>query len=110
MSKPKIFVFRDQPLENIGAAYYAMAEDGPVLASHFSSDDAWAKIDLGMSEHPQHPLRYTHRQKTYSDYYPDGFELEFVGHDTGQHEGLKAAKAKNKVLKETKAATAATIQ
>lgn len=71
----------------------AMSEHGEVLASHISSNLAWAKHDIGLTSDWQHDI--------YSERHPDGFELEWVD-DPTLHPGLMAAYLKNQVLGEAK--------
>src|SRR3954449_10283628 len=48
----------------------ALCEDGDFLASHRSSDESWAKYDIGVSSEHQHAA--------YEDHCPDGYTLEWV--------------------------------
>ena len=75
-----------------GASYLALAEDGQVLASHFCSNDGWARRDLAVID-TNHNLN---RRKVYAEYYPNGYQIEFIKFEQQQtHEGLRAAVQKN---------------
>lgn len=66
----------------------AMAEDGTCLASHVSSNEDWAKHDIGITSDWKH--------EDYRRHYPDGYELVWVDDaKPGNHSGLDAAYAKN---------------
>jgi hypothetical protein len=80
-NKPKIFVFG--PDNGGNGMYYAIAEDGAVLGSHFCSNWAFARGDLGVI-----PGSRPDRHKTYAEHYPQGYEMEFV--HPGQAKGHKA--------------------
>jgi hypothetical protein len=65
-----------------------IAEDGTVLAEHWSSNPYWAEHDLGARSNWKHEL--------YAAHYPEGFEVEFVPADkVDAHEGLQRALALN---------------
>ena len=67
----KIFVFG---MCNGGEGlYYALAEDGPGLGSHFCSNESFAKNDLGVIQGSR-----PDRHKDYKKHYPDGYEVVFV--------------------------------
>ena len=79
----KIFIFA-QP-STVGSNFVtgeALTEDGEFIAGHISSDVEWTKHDMGITSDWKH--------KYYSEYYPDGYELEWVD-DPANHEGLQAA-------------------
>jgi len=48
----------------------ALAEDGEGLASHLSSNESWAKHDMG--------LRGDRKHEIYKEHYPDGYELVWI--------------------------------
>lgn len=52
--------------------YYAIAEDGSVLANHTSSTPDFAKMDMGCGVGSS-------KHDSYFRKYPDGFALEWVG-------------------------------
>lgn len=87
----KIFVFVSSRYERprlVGAI--ALCEDGHVLASHVSSDEEWARHDMGV-------FGSTWQHEHYAAHCPDGFTLEWVDHpDT--HPGVEAAGARNQEL------------
>jgi hypothetical protein len=60
----------------------ALCEDGDFLASHRSSDESWARYDIGIDSEHQHAA--------YEDHCPDGYLLEWVDVPLS-HDGLKAA-------------------
>jgi hypothetical protein len=60
----------------------ALCEDGDFLASHRSSDESWARYDIGVDSEHQHAA--------YEDHCPDGYTLEWVDGPLS-HDGLKAA-------------------
>ena len=61
-----------------------IAEDGTILADHWSSSAHWAAHDLGATSNWKHEL--------YAKHYPDGFEVEFVPDAlVSSHEGLQRA-------------------
>lgn len=71
-----------------------IAEDGNVLGSHLCSHEGYMRGDLGVAEGSR-PDRHQGFQK----HYPDGYRMEFVGHDeVDGHAALKAAFEKHKAL------------
>jgi len=90
MNKPKIYLFANRKMGSdvIGMA---MAEDGHVLAGHFSSSEGFLKHDLGLTSDWKHT--------NYKAHYPDGYELEWVDKPL-KHEGLLAAYDRNQQLAE----------
>lgn len=79
----KVFAFQnfEGGGEGIGVA---IAEDGMLLVSHYSSNATYAAHDLGATSDWHHD--------TYKAYYPDGFEVEFIkDKDVESHPGLQAA-------------------
>lgn len=71
--KPKIFVFIES-----SSPYYlnaiAIDERGEILASHSSSDEDWAKHDMGFTSDWQHDL--------YNARHPAGWNLVWVAWDS----------------------------
>lgn len=86
MSKPKIFLSYD-PATNWGpndVIVFALAEDGTGLGSHLSSNEVWAKHDIGLTSDWHHDA--------YREHYPDGYELEWIPPEMlGGHEGFQKA-------------------
>ena len=92
---PKIFVMVYGKYHRSGDVVgVALAEDGETLGSHFSSNEEWLKIDLGVDTACEAPTGVSHR-KDYAKHYPDGFEVEWVP-DPAKHEGYMAALKLNK--------------
>ena len=60
----------------------ALCEDGDFLASHRSSDESWARYDIGVTSGRQHAA--------YEDHCPEGYSLEWVDRPLG-HGDLAAA-------------------
>ena len=60
----------------------ALCEDGDFLASHRSSDESWARYDIGVTSGRQHAA--------YEDHCPEGYSLEWVDRPLG-HDDLAAA-------------------
>ena len=51
----------------------AIAEDGEALASHISSNESFAKHDIGITSDWKHDI--------YNEKYPEGWELEWINRD-----------------------------
>jgi hypothetical protein len=66
--KPKIFIWSVPLFFNNDVHGYALSEDGVLLASHHSSNEAWNKIDMTNEI----------KVKIYEKHYPNGYEIEFV--------------------------------
>ncbi|MAX51420.1 MAG: hypothetical protein CMH22_05530 [Methylophaga sp.] len=69
-------------------AYSIDAETGKIIASHFCSNEVFAKSDLGFTEpsftrllNEPHSTEGFNRERrdTYSKLYPNGYTLEWVG-------------------------------
>ena len=60
----------------------ALCEDGDFLASHRSSDESWARYDIGVTSVRHHAA--------YEDHCPEGYTLEWVDRPLG-HDDLAAA-------------------
>lgn len=67
----------------------ALAEDGNALAGHGSSNESWAKHDIGIYSNWKHD--------TYEKHYPDGYELEWVD-NADTHPGVLQAIENNHKL------------
>lgn len=71
---------------------YALAEDGHVVASHYSSGVGYAKHDLGLNSDWKH--------EHYKKHAPDGYELEWIDEaNLDAHQGWQAAWKLNQALK-----------
>jgi hypothetical protein len=70
MSKPKIFLYCYKIGNGGDVIGCALAEDGSGLASHLSSNEAWAQHDMGLTSNWKHEF--------YQAHYPDGFEVVWV--------------------------------
>lgn len=71
----------------LGAQAIAISETGDVVASHFCSNESFARGDLGMNGSD-----WSGKHERYNEYAPDGYELEFVlCKDLFSHEGLNIA-------------------
>ena len=66
----KIFCFVNGGFGRMGGEVAAVAEDGEHLASHFSSNEGWAKHDIGINSDWKHDK--------YKAKYPDGYELVWL--------------------------------
>jgi len=69
----------------------ALAEDGEALASHLSSNESWAKHDMGLTGDWKHEI--------YGEHYPDGYELVWIDDpstDPRWQDALALNKAKHK--------------
>lgn len=64
----------------------ALCEDGDFLASHRSSNESWAKYDIGVTSEHQHAA--------YEDHCPEGYTLEWVDCPLS-HDDLTAAYQKH---------------
>lgn len=95
MSKPKIYLFCNTKCNGRGDCHsgMAMAEDGHVLAGHLSSNHAFCKIDLGLTEESD----WSAKRKNYAEHYPDGYECVWLD-DPANSPELDAACALNKQL------------
>src|SRR5690606_9036186 len=79
------------PAEGWGAndvVGFAMAEDGEVLAQHISSNELFARLDMGVTSERKHDR--------YREKYPDGYELVWVDEAARESdEGFRRAFALN---------------
>ncbi len=90
---PKIFLGYTV-MHGVGVYSYALAEDGKGLAGHVSSNREWAKHDIGLTSNWHH--------EAYDAYYPNGYELEWVGCiDDTTHEGWLTALKRNQERTDT---------
>lgn len=62
--KEKLYLRRISPVSDMGSAYAVFNKEGEIIASHFCSDDRWAKYDLG-----------PRKENLYNEKYPNGFEI-----------------------------------
>lgn len=82
----KIYCFSNVVGGGEGIAY-ALGDDGTVLGSHWCSHESYVPGDLGVREGSR-----PDRHKTYSEHFPDGYEMEFVpSKDIDTHAGLQEA-------------------
>lgn len=79
------------------AVAYAIDENGVVIASHFCSNQRFARHDLGMDG------RCVWKHDIYDKKYPGGWETEFViTSEVDSHQGLVEALKLNKETYERK--------
>lgn len=114
--KVAIFNPHDKPVEELPTIFgfnnggqptflhaQLIAEDGTPLGSHICSDEYFMLGDLGIQEGTR-----SDRHEQFQKHYPDGYKMEFVGHDAVKtHEKLQQAFTLNRENK-TKAPTAIT--
>lgn len=67
----------------------ALAEDGNYLSGHLSSNEHWARHDIGITSDWKH--------EEYKKHYPDGYELIWLD-EPMEDEGFKLAVQKNEEL------------
>ncbi len=90
---PVIYGITDHETEHGVQAYAIDGQTGEILETHFCSSVNFAKSDLGFSgplfekvafSNDEHCTVQFNRERlgTYSDRYPDGYRLEWVGHWT----------------------------
>jgi hypothetical protein len=65
----KIFCFINGG-NSLGVQVCALSEDGNGLAGHLSSNEGWAKHDIGINSDWKH--------EKYKEKYPDGYELIWI--------------------------------
>lgn len=71
-----------------------LSSDGECLGGHICSHEGYMRHDLGILEGTRNDRHVEQFQK----HYPDGYRMEFVGHeDAKTHPGLQAAIAAYKV-------------
>ncbi len=68
----KIFCFVNSGINTNWQNVLAMCEDGVCLGNHISSNEGWAKIDIGYADdsNPKH--------EKYTKHCPDGYELIWI--------------------------------
>jgi hypothetical protein len=86
---PKIYCFINGGIPGL-LDVIAMAEDGTYLAGHGSSNEGWARHDIGISSDWKHDR--------YREHYPDGYDLVWLDKPKG-HPGLQEAYARNQAMK-----------
>jgi hypothetical protein len=87
--KPKIFAWINSGKGTDWNVVVALAEDGRCLCSHVSSNEGWAKHDIGITSDRKHEI--------YNEAFPGGWELVWVD-DPDTHEGLNGAYKLNQQL------------
>lgn len=70
-------------------AYAIDARDGETMASHFCSNEDWAKSDLGINMSRDH--NSNDRHEAYSHKYPDGYVTFWIGGIHHTHFGEQVA-------------------
>lgn len=84
----KIFVFIND-INPFGIIPIALSEDGEVITSHVCSNENFVKHDMGLNSNWKH--------KVYDEYYPEGWELEYIEDiETALEENNKFKKAMEK--------------
>ena len=82
---PVIVISVNSGRDAIGAVYAAIdAQDGEVLAGHFSTNDRWAWFDLGGSPESRR------KHDIYCRKYPSGFVLEWAYYGSAERERVLA--------------------
>lgn len=89
MEKKKIYCFINSGKGTDWQNVQALTEDGVFIAGHISSNEGYAKHDIGLTSDWKHEI--------YEKEYPEGYELEWVD-DPKNHEGILAAYEKYKKL------------
>lgn len=87
----KIFCFINSS-SNFGVDVVAICEDGHALGGHFSSNESWAKHDIGLTSDRKHDK--------YKEHCPEGFQLIWV-EDPKNHKELGEAYKLNQELKKS---------
>lgn len=85
----KIYCFINSGKETSCQNVQALSEDGKFLAGHISSNEGFAKHDIGVTSNRKHEI--------YKKEYPKGYELEWVD-DPINHTGVMSAYEKHKKL------------
>lgn len=62
----------------------AIAQDGVCLGGHCCSDEGYMTHDLGILE----GTRQDRHKESYQKHYPDGYRMDFVGHDEVENHAL----------------------
>lgn len=70
--RPKIYCFVSEVHEGraSGVCSVAIAEDGEPLTGHFSTNEEWAKHDMGVTSEWKHDV--------YKRHYPGGYEVVWL--------------------------------
>lgn len=92
-TKPKVYAFINGS-DGIGGVYVvALAEDGTFLAAHASSNEGWARRDIGLDGS-------TRKHDNYATKYPEGFEVVWLDPKTKPEDNAIADElaAKNQAL------------
>ncbi len=79
----------------------AISDDGQWLATHMSSNDEWAKYDIGIGADSNGQSKRKH--DIYNAHFPDGWELEWIEQPvthSGLHDALTKYKATRLSIKE----------
>ena len=87
--KKKIYCFINSGKGSAWIVVVALCEDGYCLAEHCSSNEGWAKHDIGIGSDWKH--------EHYREHCPEGYELVWI-EDASNSPELNAACAKNKEL------------
>jgi hypothetical protein len=93
MSKPIIYCFCNLPMwTELGGPVVALAEDGTLLASHYSSNESFAQMDIGVLPYmPGVPPAGAGNTARYDAHYPDGYELVWIENAGEDERVLRAA-------------------
>jgi hypothetical protein len=78
--KKKIYCFINGGFGRLGGSVAALAEDGEGIAGHFSSNESWAKHDIGINS--------TWKHEIYQKKYPEGYELIWIDSNNDSDEGF----------------------
>ena len=78
-----------------GVIAVLLAEDGEGLGSHASSNEGWAKFDLGVEGNTR-----SDRHKTFQSHYPDGYKMEWLDKPSDDPRFLKAVELNGQKQKE----------
>lgn len=90
----KIYGFFNAVQDFRDAVAVAIDENGSILATHVSSNESFAKMDLGMDGISKS------KHDRYDAAHPEGWEYEFVhiSDNRDNHVGLQAAVAKHRQI------------
>ena len=67
----KVFIYARAPKDGEFVISYAIDKDKNTLANHMSSNLAWARHDMGLESDWKHDV--------YTEKFPDGYELVWLG-------------------------------
>jgi hypothetical protein len=90
MTLPKIFLFINGGGGTRFVQTAALSQDGHFITGHNSSNEDWAKHDIGATSDWKH--------EEYKKHYPNGYVTEWVDGDPMLHDGIKAAYAEHQRL------------